>query len=129
MPASAYTLLALAGRIAGPLGKDLSIHRSTLMVEMGIHNRIKVVLTQLGLAHQREVVLGKGERLDFLLEGGVAIEVKKGNATLATYRQVCRYLAHDRVSGCVIICNRVTEMPTSGRSKPIAVIELWRYLL
>lgn len=57
------------------------IHLHTVLHEFKIHKVVEEELKNMGLAYKREAVLGKISnrtyRVDFLCEGGVAIEVKR----------------------------------------------------
>lgn len=116
--------------LSATISRELRRHRSALAQEDMLQDTIAAALTDAGLAFEREVVLGPGERLDFLLtETSTALEIKKLPATHDTWRQVARYLAHDRVTSCIVIAPRVDVPAPSLAGKPIAALALWKFLL
>jgi signal recognition particle subunit SEC65 len=116
--------------LSSVIGKSLRRHRSDIAQESKLQENIARALDAAGIAYRREVVLGPGERLDFLLtESEIAIEVKKEKATIETWRQVMRYLKHDSVKGCIVIAPRVEDIRTQTLSgKPIFVLPLWKLM-
>lgn len=116
-------------RIAETIGRQLRRRRSALVQEDTLQETISLALTEAGIAHVREHRLGPSERLDFFLDGGIAIEVKKHNAGLDVWRQVARYLEHDDVKGCIVIATQVEPInsPTLV-GKPVWPMPLWKFL-
>lgn len=119
------------GDLAARVSAHLRAHRSLLMRESGIHDAIAAALFDADLLFDRELRLSGRDRVDFFLrESRTAIEVKKGAAGLQVFRQVARYLSHQRVSACIVIAPRITPvLPSEAMGKPIARVELWRYML
>ena len=70
--------------------------------EIQLHEGIASVLDAEGIAYEREVVLDPKNRLDFLVVGAVAIEVKVGGSLSQALGQVNRYCAHGRVGGVLL---------------------------
>lgn len=74
--------------------------------EEDLQRAIAQVLERSGVPFRREVKLGPRDRIDFLLDGGVGIEVKvKGSATQAA-RQLQRYAKSDQVTELVLVTSR-----------------------
>lgn len=116
--------------LAAMLARELRYRRSALSQETRIHDAIADALRSLGWVFEREHRLDKASRLDFLVSGDIAIEVKKGTAGVAELRQVGRYLEHPKVAACIIIAMRIDHrIPDVFVGKPIAKLELWRLLL
>lgn len=112
------------------LSRQLRGRRSGLAQETGLHDAVAAALSELGIAYERELRLSGRDRLDFfLLESGMAIEVKKHTAGAAELRQIIRYLQSERVSSCMLIALRCNGIPASLLNKPIHTIELWRLLM
>jgi len=74
--------------------------------EKDLQRAIAQVLERRDVSFRTEVKLGPRERIDFLLEGGVGIEVKvKGSATQAA-RQLQRYAKSNEVTELVLVTSR-----------------------
>jgi len=77
------------------------------------------------VAYRREVRLGPRSRVDFLTDGGVAIEVKRGRPRSdALARQLGRYASHDAVSAVVLVLERAVPLPDTMSGKPVRVVSL-----
>lgn len=55
-----------------------------------------------GVSYERECVLGPGDRIDFLVDGGLGVEVKVATGISAVTRQLHRYSQHVRVVALVL---------------------------
>lgn len=80
------------------------------------------------IPHAREVKLGPGNVVDFMLPGGIVIEVKKGKppSTPKVLAQVERYAAFPRVKSIIIVVEGKLN-PISGTTengKPVALVNL-----
>ena len=94
--------------------------------EDDLQRGIDGLLKSRGLTVQREVVLGPHDRIDFLLDGGIGIEVKvRGNAS-DLGRQVERYMENPRVSTVIVVTSRMTHqmLPETISEKPVLVVHL-----
>lgn len=100
----------------------LRIRAST---EAELQLAVGLALTAAGIPHEREVHLGPGDRLDFLV-GDVAVELKMDGTRNALLRQVHRYAEHERVGSIVVVTTRSRhlDMPESLRGKPVRVVSL-----
>lgn len=94
--------------------------------EADLQKGIGQALTAAGIAFEREVILGPHDRLDFLVDGGICIEVKVAGSAGALLRQVFRYTNDDRVKEVVIVSNRPQHacIPLEIHGKPVNVIIL-----
>jgi hypothetical protein len=106
------TLAALAG-IAVPVN-----------TEARLHELVAAALDGAGLAHEHEVDLGDGRRIDFLTAGGVGIEVKIAGSRNEILRQVHGYAQADRVLAVVLFTTRATHAlaAESLNGKPLVVV-------
>lgn len=80
-----------------------------------------------GIPFGKEVTVAKGSRVDFLLEGGLVIEVKKGKPTCRVVEdQVKRYCEADTVSAVILVSERgLIAPPTKEHNgKPIRYVAL-----
>ena len=98
----------------------------TTIAEFDLQNKIATALYVAEIPYDREHLLGKGSRVDFLA-GGVAIEVKKGKPNRAKLvTQIDRYAAYDDVVAVVIVVETSLFIPIKETSngKPCAVVGL-----
>jgi len=94
--------------------------------EAAIHAAIADALTAAGVAFEHELVLGPGARVDFLCDGGVAIEVKKGKPPRKSLEaQAARYAAFADVSAIVLVVERcLFQPPPDVNDKPVVYLSL-----
>lgn len=83
-----------------------------------------------GISYSKEHKLGARNRIDFLIPGGVGVEVKKGKPNSAEVQaQVERYCGFAAVTELVLVVERsVFEYKQSANGKPvhyIALNKLW----
>ena len=89
----------------------------------------KAFVTQ-GLMFWTQVQLGEGNRIDFLIEGGLGVEVKNGSvAWTPTVKQLERYAASEHVTSLLLVTERgLPGLPESLLGKPVhqlALQQLW----
>jgi len=89
--------------------------------EDDLQRGIDQVLTDRGISHRREVVLSPGNRIDFMLEQGVGIEVKVGGAASDLTRQVYRYCREEQVRAVIVVSSRLRlgKLPPEMAGKPV----------
>ena len=94
--------------------------------EFEIHSKVADALSRDGIQFRREVPLGDRCRIDFLTQGGIGIEVKRGKPNSgAVRRQLERYAARDSVAGIIIVVDRnIFDVPSELNGKPIEYISL-----
>jgi len=92
--------------------------------EIAVQEKISELLTQHGILHKREVMLGPGDRPDFMLEGGVAIEVKLKASKRAIYRQCARYCEYDAVKALILVSATAMGFPEEINGKSTWVASL-----
>lgn len=73
---------------------------------------------------RREFILGPGERVDFLVEERIAVELKVKCSPRVMMRQLQRYAGHDKVEAIILVTATVTSMPDSMNGKPVYVVNL-----
>jgi hypothetical protein len=98
--------------------------------EASLQAAIAAVLTEHNIRFQREVHLGADDRPDFVLDHGVAIEVKVDGSMASAIRQAHRYCARPEIT-CVVLAasTRWAAMRPAlqhGNGKPIVLIHLKR---
>jgi hypothetical protein len=95
--------------------------------EDDLQRGIAKVLETAGIPHQREFRLGAQSRLDFMVEGGLGIEVKIDGSAMDLGYQVLRYLKDEAVKGIVVVTTRSShrDLPRELEGKPIWVLYLF----
>lgn len=99
-------------------------------VEYTLQETIARQFTRDGIAFAKEFQLGTRNRIDFLLPGGIGVEVKKGKPYAEeVMAQVDRYCRFDQVTRLVLVVERnVFRYEKSANGKPvhyIALNKLW----
>lgn len=88
---------------------------------------IAQVLDGLGIPYAREFKLSKEDRIDFLVEGGLGIEIKIKGSFADLARQVHRYLGHEEVSEVLVVTSRAQlsyQLPKEMRGKTVTSVWL-----
>lgn len=102
---------------------------NVVMVEYDLQYEISKHLSENGISFQKEYKLGKGSRIDFLTESGVAIEVKKGKPNKASViRQLEKYAEFEEVKSIILIVETSLTIPEELNDKPcvsIGLRKLW----
>lgn len=75
------------------------------------------------IPHKREVVLGPGDRIDFLVDC-VGLEVKVDGGTHDVLRQLARYAQHVEIGALILFTTRSRHlrMPKTLCGKPLQVL-------
>lgn len=114
--------LAAHKKVAAVLGR----FRFDLGNEARCQTAIGLALDTAGVSFQREAVLSDTDRIDFLCQGGVGIEVKVKGSALEVLRQLERYARHETVTALVLATARSMGMPAEINGKPVLVVNLGR---
>ncbi|QTP13392.1 hypothetical protein [Serratia symbiotica] len=109
-------------------------HRFNFSDEIELQNAISAVLTQSGIAFEREHRLSMRDKPDFILDtdcGKIAMEVKIDGGKNPLLRQVNRYLSHDEIAGIIVVGTPyyIDLMPKTLNNKPIWSHRFLRSLL
>lgn len=107
----------------------LSRTKFDLSYEHLTQSQIEFALRKTGIPFEREAWIAERDRVDFLCEGGVAIEVKVRGVPRQFYRQVERYCDSDKVKELILATGRATSMPRAIGGKPVYVFSLSKALL
>jgi len=94
--------------------------------EFDLQAGIDKLLTDEGVVFQREVRINKQDRLDFLTEEGIAIEIKVDGALSAVTRQLFRYAAKPEVLQIILVTTRTKhrQIPQTINGKPVYLVQL-----
>ena len=99
--------------------------------EVDLHARVAAQLRNGGVPFEPEYRLGPRERIDFLTDGGVGIECKRGHPNgPALLRQLERYAAHREVRALLVVLpwKKHVSVPDEIGGKPVMTLslnELW----
>lgn len=87
--------------------------------EFDLHDCIEKILLSHSLGYVREYRLAPRNRIDFMVEGGIGIEVKKGKPNQAqVIAQLSRYSDFPQVSALVLVVERSLDIPRELNGKP-----------
>ncbi len=85
---------------------------------------VEQILTQAGIAFDRECPLTESDIIDFIVED-VGIELKlKGARKKEIYRQLCRYAGHPRVGSLILASNLSMGLPAQIEGKDTFFVRL-----
>lgn len=122
-----------AGALSGGAGRDawsiidlLARHRFRFGTEAELQEGIGQVLEAAGIFHVREVRLGSGDRIDFMIDSRIGLEVKVDGGISALTRQLHRYAQVDAVEELLVVTSRArhANLPTVLSGTPIRVYTL-----
>lgn len=94
--------------------------------EASLQAAIADVFARHDIPFEREVALAAADRVDFLVGGDLAVEVKVDGALSAVTRQLHRYAQHGGVRELVLVTTllRHRGVPASLAGKPLSVIHI-----
>lgn len=92
--------------------------------EIRLQDEIEGLLLERGIPCKREVDLGDGDKIDFMLPGGVGVEVKIKEGKRAIYRQCKRYCSHEQVTNLILVTGTATGFPGDIHGKPCYVVSV-----
>jgi len=98
--------------------------RFRLTDEKSVQEALSKALSERGIPHEREVTLGPGDIVDFMLPDGLAVEIKIKASRRAIYRQCERYCRSEKVSALVLATATATGFPPELAGKPCWVASL-----
>jgi len=103
-----------------------SIHLPPVRLESDVVDEIRKVLDGAGISFELEVVVAPRCRVDFLVEGGIVIEVKKGKPNTRTVAaQVQRYASGEKVKAVVLVSERgLVHHIGEAHGKPVKYVAL-----
>lgn len=83
------------------------------------------------MPYEREVILSPKDRIDFLVNGNIGIELKIKGAVSALTEQLERYATHDKIEVLVLVTTktRLTGIPTIMNGKLVITKLIWGSIL
>lgn len=106
--------------------KLLSDHRFDVHDEKRTQEQVEKALAFRKIAFHREYKLDEKNIPDFLVEGGIAIELKIKGSKKAIYRQCERYCQFDQVKELILVTNRSMGFPQEINGKSCYVLNIGR---
>jgi hypothetical protein len=94
--------------------------------EKSVQAAIAVVLDSHGIDYKREVKLSDGNVVDFMLPGGIAVEIKIKGQKREIFRQCRRYCEHAQVKAIVLMTATVMGLPPEIEGKPAYYVSMGR---
>lgn len=98
-----------------------------IIEEYDLQDKIAKVFDATGIEYQKEFRLGAGNRVDFLTDDGIAVEVKKGKPNRERLMfQISRYAQFEEVQAVIIVVETSLRFPItqSYNGKPCSVVGL-----
>jgi hypothetical protein len=98
--------------------------------ESELQRDIEELLLSAGVTHQREYALDARSRIDFLITGGIGLELKVGGSATRILAQLARYAKHDTINTLIIAStsHSVLALPSSVGGKPLHALHLRAWL-
>lgn len=97
--------------------------------EFDLHSKIESALKKQKINYQKEFRIGPGKRIDFIIPGGIGIEVKKSRPEpRALTNQLEKYLSSPELTSLILVLEKSILMPDEICGKPIRVVStnaLW----
>jgi predicted SpoU family rRNA methylase len=102
------------------------MRRSPLVLkdEKSVQEGIETLLNSYGFDFKREVRLSGKDIVDFMLAGGIAVEVKLGGRPMPIYKQCERYCEHEQVKALVLMTSKTMGFPPEVKGKPCYYVSL-----
>ena len=106
-------------------------HRYHHANERELQDGIEAVLRDAKIAFEREKRLAEGDIIDFLVDGGLGVEVKVGGGLAAVTRQLHRYAENAAVTELLLVSSRLRlgQVPIELRGKRVHFLALLGGLL
>jgi hypothetical protein len=102
----------------------LTYQRLPVGDEKLLQDAIANVLAEGGIPFRREVRLNAHDIVDFMIDGGIALEIKIKGGKTAIYYQCRRYCEHAEVAAIVLATNLAMGLPATINDKPAYVAAL-----
>lgn len=107
-----------------PLLQLIGSVRLPLTGEKNTQTMLAGVFDAAGVNYEREVKLGPGDIVDFMIDGDIAIECKLRAGRAQIFRQLRRYAEHRGVRALVLLSNTAMGLPESINGRPAYYLSL-----
>lgn len=94
--------------------------------EKSLQDGIEQVLSMHAIPYKRELAISRKDRPDFMLTGGLAIEVKIKGGLSPLLRQASRYLLDEKITHLLVVGTPswIGQIPDTLHGKPITRLRL-----
>lgn len=109
----------------------LSPLRFRYATEKDLQDGLEAVFREKAVPFQREVEISRRDRLDFLVDGGIVLEVKIKGSLPELVRQIARYARHEDIREILVIGTPhwIPRVPAAIEGKPVYGLRLTGSLL
>lgn len=106
--------------------REIRNRKFNFTCENELQQGLAELLEELGVPHQREHSLTPTDRIDFLLERGVGIEIKIQESLTSVTRQLHRYAQCPEITHLILMTSRMAHrrMPATMNEKAVEVVYL-----
>jgi len=120
-----------ADAAATPATVMAALRRARLLpsTEAALQTSIETTLAGAGILAEREVRLAPGERIDFLVAGGIGIEAKARCQPRAIFRQLERYAKREQITALILVTGTACGLPATIGGKPAFFVSVGRTAL
>ena len=94
--------------------------------EATLQRLLSAFLAEQGIEFEAEARLAPGERIDFLLTGGIGIEAKVKYPRRGIWRQLERYAAAEAITSLVLVTGTALGLPPAINGKPVYFVSIGR---
>ncbi|WP_214565925.1 hypothetical protein [Aliiroseovarius lamellibrachiae] len=94
--------------------------------EAAMQDAVEQALTDHAFPFERELRMGSSNRIDFMVQGGIGIEVKTRCARRQIHRQLARYADHPDVNALILVTGTFTGLPVTLNGKPLFLVSSGR---
>ena len=109
----------------------LSRLRFRYATEKDLQDGFEKVFREKGIPFRREVEISSKDRLDFLVDGGIVLEVKIKGSLPELVRQIARYARHETIREILVVGTPrwIPQVPAAIEGKPVYGLRLVGSLL
>ncbi len=106
------------------ISRLMRVNRFRLGHEALLQEDVEALFKREGVPFVREHILGPADRVDFFVDGRIAVELKIRCPKRRVLRQLERYASHDVVEGLVLASVNAVGIPPRLEGKPVFVVPL-----
>jgi hypothetical protein len=108
------------------LKEFIATQQYDLTSEQLVQSKLEQALKEASIDHVREFSFDKKDRIDFLVEGSLGIEVKLAGSLTQVTRQIHRYVQHDQLETLILVTSKpqLAKVPKILNGKKIIPLVL-----
>ncbi|KIC42212.1 hypothetical protein RA27_02110 [Ruegeria sp. ANG-R] len=100
--------------------------RFPVSTEQKLQDALEQYLQDHAIPYEREFHLGPGDRIDFLVDGDIGVEVKTRYPRRSTFRQLKRYCEARDLRSLILVTGTTMGLPESINDKPLFIVSVGR---